>query len=269
MCGRYAASASQAQLVEVFEVDEVVELPGQEPLAPRYNIAPTDPVPAVMERTDKATGQVARKLARPRWGLVPSWSKDPAGAARMINARSETVAEKPAFRKAFATRRCLLPADGYYEWYTLQQPAPASGGRAPKPVKQPFWIHPLPRPDEPELMVMAGLYEFWRNPALAPEDPDAWLTTCTVITTQATDELGHIHDRMPMQVRRRDWDHWLDPGLTDPLAAHDLLHVPGPQEMTAWAVSRLVSNVRNDGPELVQPVPTDPTQGEPEQETLL
>ena len=267
MCGRYAASADEAQLVEVFAVDEVVQMPGLEPLAPRFNIAPTDPVPAVMERTEKESGQVARKLARPRWGLVPSWSKDRSGAARMINARSETVADKPAFRKAFAARRCLLPADGYYEWYPLQQPAPP-GGRAPRPVKQPFWIHPLPRPDEPDLMVMAGLYEFWRDDALPPEHPDAWLTTCTVITTQATDELGHIHDRMPMQVKRSDWDHWLDPGLTDPLAAHDLLHTPGPQEMTAWAVSRLVSNVRNDGPELLAPLPVE-DQPDEVQEALL
>lgn len=244
MCGRYAASASQDLLVETFEVDEVVELESLPPLAPRYNIAPTDPVPAVVERADKATGRIRRKLVRPRWGLVPGWSKDASGAARMINARSETVAEKPSFRKAFVSRRCLIPADGYYEWYAIP-----TGG------KQPYWIHPNRREGEPELMVMAGLYEFWRNQALAPEHPDAWLTTCTIITTSATDELGHIHDRMPMQVRRADWDHWLDPGLTDPLAVHDLLHAPGPDEMTAWPVSTLVGNVRNDGPELIQPLP--------------
>lgn len=261
MCGRYAASASQDLLVETFEVDEVVELETLPPLAPRYNIAPTDPVPAVMERRDKNRGEVRRKLARPRWGLVPSWAKDRSRAAGLINARSETVAEKPSFRKAFATRRCLVPADGYYEWYT----GPATGkGR---PVKQPFWIHPLPRMGEPDLMVMAGLYEFWRDPTLPQDHPEAWLTTCTVITTQATDALGHIHDRMPMQVRRADWDHWLDPALTDPLAAHDLLHAPAPEEMTAWAVSRLVGNVRNDGPELIVPLPS--VEDIPTQEELL
>lgn len=263
MCGRYASTASQAQLVEVFEVDQVVELPGTGPLTPRYNIAPTDPVPAVVERRYEATGEVVRKLTRPRWGLVPSWSQDPGGAARMINARSETVAEKPAFRKAFTHRRCLLPADGYYEWYTLAEQPAAAAGRSSKPVKQPFFIHPLSRPGEPELMVMAGLYEFWRNDALPADHPDAWLSSCTIITTSATDELGKIHDRMPMQVRREDWDHWLDPGLVDPLAVHDLLYRPGPDEMTAWAVSRAVGNVRNDGPELVEPLP------EAEQETLL
>ncbi|MEL4506174.1 SOS response-associated peptidase [Luteococcus sp. H138] len=236
MCGRYAASASQDLLVETFEVDEVVELESLPPLAPRYNIAPTDPVPAVMDRRNQETGEVVRKLARPRWGLVPSWAKDRSRAASLINARSETVAEKPSFRKAFANRRCLLPADGYYEWY--------GQGKG----KQPYWIHPTDRSREPALMVMAGLYEFWRS-------PDGWLTTCTIITTTASDALGHIHDRMPMQVRPADWDHWLDPGLTDPLAVHDLLHAPGPDEMTAWPVSTLVGNVRNDGPELIQPLP--------------
>ncbi|MEL4357860.1 MULTISPECIES: SOS response-associated peptidase [unclassified Luteococcus] len=236
MCGRYAASASQDLLVETFEVEEVVQLESLPPLAPRYNIAPTDPVPAVMDRADKESGQVTRKLARPRWGLVPSWAKDRTRAASLINARSETVATKPSFRKAFASRRCLLPADGYYEWY--------GQGKG----KQPWWIHPADRPGEPELMVMAGLYEFWKG-------PEGWLTTCTVITTRASDALGQIHDRMPMQVRRADRDHWLDPGLTDPLAAHDLLHAPGPDEMTAWPVSTAVGNVRNDGPELIQPLP--------------
>ncbi len=262
MCGRYAASASQALLVETFEVDHLVAHPGLPPLAPRFNIAPTDPVPVVMDRRDKESTEVVRMLARPRWGLVPSWSKDAAGAARMINARSETVADKPAFRKAFTSRRCLVPADGYYEWYSVQQPALPSG-RAPKPLKQPFWIHPNHRDGEPDLMVMAGLYEFWRNRSLPEDAEGAWLTTCTIITTTATDELGHIHDRMPMQVRRADWDFWLDPALSDPLAVHDLLHAPGPDEMTAWAVSKAVGNIRNDSPELTEPIAAA------EQEALL
>ncbi|WP_420175359.1 SOS response-associated peptidase [Luteococcus sp. OSA5] len=262
MCGRYAAAASQAMLVETFEVDEVVELETLPPLAPRYNIAPTDPVPAIVERARRDCDEVTRKLVRPRWGLVPSWAKDRSRASSLINARSETVATKPSFRKAFATRRCLLPADGYYEWYTQ----PKLQGAGGKPIKQPFWIHPLPRAGEPPLMVMAGIYEFWRDPDLPADHPEAWLTTCAVITTRASDQLGHIHDRMPMQVRRADWEHWLDPGLTDPLAAHDLLHSPAPEEMTAWAVSTAVGNVRNDGPELLEPLPDEPSPG---QESLL
>ncbi|MGO4955802.1 SOS response-associated peptidase [Luteococcus sp. Sow4_B9] len=250
MCGRYAASASQDLLVETFEVDEVVELESLPPLAPRYNIAPTDPVPAIVERHDRVTGGVRRKLVRPRWGLVPSWAKDRSRAASLINARSETVDSKPSFRKAFTHRRCLLPADGYYEWYT--RPADSGTGR---PTKQPYWIHPVAGHDDVPLMVMAGLYEFWRDPALPAEHPDAWLTTCTVITTQASDALGRIHDRMPMQVRRRDWQDWLDPDLNDPLAVHDLLHAPAPDEMTAHPVSPLVGQVRNDSPNLVEPLP--------------
>lgn len=262
MCGRYAASASQDLLVETFEIDEVTELEQLPPLAPRFNIAPTDPVPVVVDRLDRELGKVTRRLVRARWGLVPSWSKDPSGAARMINARSETVDVKPAYRKAFSSRRCLVPADGYYEWYTQTLP-PLPNGRPQKPVKQPFWIHPRQRDGEPDLMVMAGLYEFWHRPELPREHPDGWLMTCTIITTSATDELGHIHDRMPMQVRRADWDHWLDPALTDPQAVRDLLHTPGPDEMEAWAVSKAVGNIRNDSPELVQPI------DEAEQDTLL
>jgi len=169
MCGRYAVSADVDELTEIFEIDEVAgPLPG-----PDYNVAPTDPVPAIMER-DRADGR-RRVLAEVRWGLVPSWSKDATGAARLINARVETLAEKPAFRRAFAARRCLLPADGYYEWYQLPD----------SKTKQPYFI----RPAEGGLLVMAGLYEFWKAP------DGTWLATTTVITTAAADEVGHIHDR--------------------------------------------------------------------------
>lgn len=256
MCGRYAASASADELVEAFAVDQVVEHPGLPPLAPRYNIAPTEPVPVVMERVDRETGEVVRRLARPRWGLVPSWAKDPSVGARMINARSETVAEKPAYRKAFAARRCVVPADGYYEWYTLAQP-PLPGARAARATKQPYFIHPTDVDGHRPMLVMAGLYEFWRDRTLPDDHPAAWLATCTIITTTASDDLGRIHDRMPMQVLPADWDDWLDPSLTDPLAAHDLLHAPGPDEMTAWPVDRAVGNIRNDGPHLVEPVELD------------
>lgn len=252
MCGRYAASASPEEMVEVFDVQQVVEDPTLPPLRPRYNIAPTDPVAAVMDRRSKQTGEVLRTLARPRWGLVPSWAKDRSAAARLINARVETVAEKPSFRKAFTSRRCLLPADGYYEWQRLTAP---DGGR---PGKQAWWIQPVERPEQPPLMVMAGLYEFWRDRSLPDDHPEAWLTTCTIITTQVNDEMGRIHDRMPVQVLRRDWADWLDPGLVNPLAAHDLLHLPQPGEMTSWPVSSAVGNVRNDSPALREPVALQP-----------
>ncbi len=217
MCGRYASSADTEWLEEVFEIDEMADsLPG-----PRYNIAPTDPVVAVLER------------------VPPSWSRDPKGAARMINARFETLDSKPAFRRALAVRRCLLPADGFYEWYAPEGAADLPAKR--RAPKQPFFIHPA----DGSPMAMAGLYEFWKSPE------GEWLSTCTIITTSATDAVGRIHDRMPMTVRPDRWDAWLDPGLTE--GALDLLDVPG-AELEAYAVSRLVSTVGNDGPELIEPV---------------
>ena len=140
-----------------------------------------------------------RALVTGRWGLVPSWAKDPSIGSRMINARAETVAEKPAFRRAFAKRRCLIPADGYYEWYTPTDPT-APVGRSGKPVKQPFFIHPA----DGSSLAMAGLYEWWRDPSRDEGDPEAWRLTCTVITTDAADEIGRIHDRMPMTIARGD-----------------------------------------------------------------
>lgn len=250
MCGRYAASASADLLVETFEVDTVAPVAQLDWMAPRFNVAPTDAVPAVLERVDKESGNVVRRLTPLRWGLVPSWSKSLDGAARMINARAETVGEKPAFRKAFASRRCLLPADGYYEWHTLADQTGARG----RPLKQPFYIHPVARPGEPSLMVMAGIYEFWRDPGRPADADDAWVVSCSILTTTATDALGHIHDRMPVQVRRDDWDAWLDPSLTSADAARALMHLPGPDEMIAHAVSTLVNKVGNDGPSLIVPL---------------
>lgn len=278
MCGRYAASASPELLTEVFEIDEIPAVADPGALRPRWNIAPTQNVAAVVQRADRdpsAPGDSStRKLVTPRWGFVPGWSRDPASGPRMINARAETVAEKPAFRKAFATRRCLLPADGYYEWHALTEPDGTPVRRNGRPVKQPFYIHPVhgvgvpdgaPGQDAlPGLMAMAGIYEFWRNRELPPDHPDAWLTTCAVITTRATDALGLIHDRMPVQVRRDDWDAWLDPHLVDPEAALGLMHVPGPDEMAAHAVSTAVNQVRHDGPELTEPLPVDMSGSEDE-----
>ena len=226
MCGRFAASEPIDRLVDLFDVDQVPEaLPG-----PRWNIAPTDPAGTVLTRA--RDGQLRRLLVPARWGLVPSWSKDPAGAAKLINARAETVATKPAFRRAFASRRCLLPADGYYEWYL------ATG---PKPAKQPYFIHPA----DGGVMAMAGLYEFWKAPDAS------WLTSVTIITTAARDAVGRLHDRMPMVVDPGDWAAWLDPGLgSDPQA---LLSVPAAR-MEVHPVSAAVNKVGNDGPALVEPL---------------
>ena len=233
MCGRYASSRDARDLVDAFEVEE----PPEQVLPPSWNVAPTDPVYAVLARHG------VRSLRVLRWGLVPSWAKDARGAARLINARAETVAEKPAFRKAYARRRCLVPADGYYEWQ-------ADGTR-----KQPWYL--TSRDGEP--LAMAGLYEVWSPPeseerpatgqVAAPPD---LLWTCTVITTDAADDHGEIHDRTPLLVPRERWSTWLDPEVEDP--GRDLLVPATSGRLDAWPVGSEVGNVRNDGPQLVAPV---------------
>jgi putative SOS response-associated peptidase YedK len=183
-----------------------------------------------------------------RWGLVPSWAKDPTIGNRMINARMETVADKPAYKRAFASRRCLLPADGYYEWYPTQVK-----GRSGRPLKQPFYIHP----QDGGVLAMAGLYEIWRDPDRSEDDPDRFRWTCTVLTTEAEDAVGHIHDRMPLMVESDRWSEWLDPAVS---ARDDLLSllVPAaPGRLEAFPVSTDVNNVRNNGPELIAPIPAE------------
>jgi putative SOS response-associated peptidase YedK len=263
MCGRYASSASPQDLMEEFEVDDLFDgLPG-----PDYNVAPTVAVPAIFERRVKDTGEIRRRLAPLVWGLVPSWAKDASIGSRMINARLETVAEKPAFRRAFSARRCLLPADGFYEWYAAEAPGGSSVGRGKgKPRKQPFFIH---RTDG-GLLVMAGIYEIWRDPHKDASDDSAWLRTCSVITTQATDAAGHIHDRMPMVVTRDAIDAWLDPTITDTKHALELLAVTESAALEAYAVSRDVNSVENNDPSLIKPIAAEPeTEPAPDQETLI
>jgi putative SOS response-associated peptidase YedK len=244
LCGRYASARSRIELLEEFVVqrDRV-----DEPLRPDYNVAPTKPVYAVMTRErkqeDPAAGQPespARELRVVRWGLVPYWAKDISIGSRMINARAETVSEKPAFRNAFARRRCLLPADGYYEW---QQPP--AGAKGPK---QPYFIC---RPDHGQL-AFAGLYELWRDKELPKDDPAAWLWTAAIITTTAPDELGEIHDRMPMVIDRSSWTDWLDPVNTDAGDMRALLAPAAARGLTSYPVSLAVNSVRNNGPELME-----------------
>ena len=236
MCGRYASSRGAVELVDHFRVDE----PPEEVLPASYNVAPTDPVHVVTEREPGR-----RTLAVARWGLVPSWARDTKGAARLINARRETLAGKPAFRSAYRRRRCLVPADGYYEWQPVD-------GR-----KQPWFLSS--RDGAP--LAMAGLYELWRAP------DETWLRTCTIITTDAADEMGHIHDRTPLLVAPPDWGRWLDPTVEEP--GDDLL-VPGtPGLLDAWPVSPAVGKVSNNGPELVQPLPEAVTADEADPPVLF
>jgi putative SOS response-associated peptidase YedK len=244
MCGRYASSRSPEDLVEEFEV---VADRTPAPLAADYNVAPTKEVYAVVERPPSRDSPEPpeRQLRVLTWGLVPSWAKDPSIGNRMINARMETVAEKPAYKRAFAARRCLLPADGYFEWYPTSRTT-----KAGKPVKQPFFI----RPADGGVLAMAGLYEIWRDPSRAEDDPERFRWTCTVITTDAEDSLGRIHDRMPLMVERDRWSQWLDPRVGGELS---LLVPAAPGRLEAYPVSTAVGNVRNNGPELVEPLPLD------------
>jgi putative SOS response-associated peptidase YedK len=194
-----------------------------------------------------------------RWGLVPFWAKDPSIGSRLINARAETVDSKPAFRRAFARRRCLLPADGYYEWQAMSGTAdrPGSG-------KQPYFIS---RADGGPL-AFAGLYELWRDPELPDDHERAWLWTTTIITTSAPDELGRIHDRMPMVITPDRWEDWLDPGDADPVHLRELLAPAVADGLVSYPVSRAVNSVRNNGPELIERAePTETRGGSPDSST--
>jgi putative SOS response-associated peptidase YedK len=259
VCGRYASSRKPEDLVEEFDVDRVVV---GTPLEADYNVAPTKPVYAVLDRVPRGEPDASpvRRLTTVSWGLVPSWAKDPSIGSRLINARVETLAEKPAFRRAFAKRRCLLPADGYYEWYPTEQI-----GRGGKPVKQPFYLTPV----DGSVLAMAGLYEIWRNRAVDEDHPDAFLWSATVITTTAEDELGHIHDRMPMFVEPAGYSTWLDATMTEPQDLRDVLVPAAPGRLRAFPVSKAVNNVRNNGPELVEPLPVEGATAGNEPEALF
>jgi putative SOS response-associated peptidase YedK len=254
MCGRYASSRRPDDLAEEFEIDrQTLAETVVQPLEPDFNVAPTKPVYAVVtrpsgndrdDRDDRGAreGDTQRQLRVLRWGLVPFWAKDPAIGSRLINARMETVAEKPAFRQAFTRRRCLLPADGYFEWYPTDQKT-----KAGKPLKQPFFIRP--KDDRP--LAMAGLYEIWRDPTRDEDDPERFRWTCTVLTTTAEDAVGHIHDRMPLLVEPERYAAWLDPGLSDVDELKKLLVPAAPGRLEAYPVSTQVNNVRNNCPELL------------------
>lgn len=226
MCGRFVATLSPTQLAPYLGVDEI----RTEALDASWNVAPTDPVYAVAENRENQ-----RLLGTYRWGLVPSWAKDVKIGARMINARAETLTSK--FGRAFERRRCLLPADGFYEWEKRE-----GGG------KQAWFIH---RTDEAPL-VFGGLWELWRDPE-GPEDADP-LRTCTIITTAANDLLRPIHDRMPVVISPSDWDRWLDRDLTDPAAVQDLLAPADPRQFERYEVSPRVNSVRNNAGDLVAPI---------------
>ena len=248
MCGRYAATASPEDLVEELEVEDD-ESGGR--LERDWNLAPTHPAAVVLERPRRSDrdGPAVRQLRVLTWGLVPSWAKDPSIGNRMINARSETLFDAAAYRKAAVARRCLVPADGWYEW----QASPTATDAKGKPRKQPFFVHLA----DGERLAFAGLYEFWRDRARPDDDPEAWRTTFTIITTEAEAGLDRIHDRMPLVLPRESWAAWLDPSVSSPDDVRELLAPQLPGRFAAYPVSRRVGDVRNTGPELLEPAGPD------------
>jgi putative SOS response-associated peptidase YedK len=222
MCGRYADFLANQDLADAFSLAATAH--DTRLLPPSYNVAPMQQVRVIRAAEDAVILDVAK------WGLVPSWAKDPSIGSRMINARLETVAEKPSFRTAFARRRCIVPASGYFEWQ-----ADASG-------KRPFYIHPA----DGSPLAFAGLVEAWR-----PGSYDDWLITCAIVTTTARGDLQQLHDRQPVMMRDDAWRIWLDPASPkDGLL--DAAHADAPQ--LAWhEVGQAVGHVRNNSPELVEP----------------
>ena len=242
MCGRYTSTSTVADLAAVFEVDEV----RAEAMPPRYNVAPTLPVYAVaMSRGDEEKGP-HRALGTFRWGLIPSWAKDPAIGNRMINARAEGIASKPAYRAAVARRRCLIPADAFYEWQRRQGSDGRPAGKLPWAVRR----------CDGQPMALAGLWEVWRD----KDDPDAEpVRSCAIVTTAANELMAPIHDRMPVILERADWAAWLDPST--PAEAVEALMAPArPGVLEAFPVSTRVNKVTNDGPDLLERLPGPPEQ---------
>ncbi|HTK60890.1 MAG TPA: SOS response-associated peptidase [Pseudonocardia sp.] len=249
MCGRYASTKTSAEIAEEFAA---VDTTGSEAPEADYNVAPTKPVLAVVQRHPRDDdgkpdpSRTERSVRVLRWGLVPSWAKDPSVGSRLINARAETAAEKPAFRKALASRRCLIPALGWYEW---KRDGAGPGAKAGS--KQPFFVTGT----DGASLAMAGVWEFWRAPPAAEDGGKGEaLVTCSVLTTDAVGPLAEIHHRMPLLLAPERWNEWLDPDAAAPAA----LLEPPPEDLVARLelrpVSSLVNNVRNQGPELVAAV---------------
>ncbi len=221
MCGRFAQRTSPKTLAKQFGVNEVPQIEA------RYNIAPTQNILAVQETLD------GREMKWLKWGLVPSWAKDASMGARLINARSETVTEKPSFREAFKRRRCLIPANGFYEWQRTD-------GK-----KQPYFF----QLKEGQPFGFAGLWDKWKS-----EDGSV-LETCTILTTVANEVLAPVHDRMPVILHHDDYELWLNEDERKRELLKDLLLPYPADEMTSYPVSTLVNNIRRQGADLIEQLP--------------
>jgi putative SOS response-associated peptidase YedK len=248
MCGRFAVTTDPALLAQKIQaIDETTAaLKGKDAAGPNYNVAPTTTISTVVKRHTEPDDESTRRLRSMRWGLVPPWAKETEDGSPdtkgplLINARAEKVTSSPAFRNSAKNKRCLVPMDGWYEW----RANPDVGGK--KAPKTPFFMHR----DDGELLCMAGLWSTWRPKDASKDDPP--LLSCTIITTDAAGPLAEIHDRMPLTISKSDWDRWLDP---DAPIDEGLLRGHGDLERIAIReVSRLVNSVRNNGPELLEPV---------------
>ena len=279
MCGRYGfTSAREQSTIDLIGTARAtVSDAAADLLVPRFNIAPSQPVLAV--RTRVRDGAPDRRLDVLQWGLIPAWARDPKIGQSLANARAETITAKPSFRGAWkAARRCLIPADVFFEWRDVDAPAddprngdapgtpptrPVGGGpgarrvaRAPKPARQPYAIRL--RDDAP--FCFGGLWEVWRDPGTERDDPGGWVPTCTIITTSPNPLMRRLHDRMPVIVPRAAYDRWLDPET--PLDAAAALLAPyapdDPAAMHAYEVTRAVNDPRNDDPHVLDPLDPGP-----------
>jgi putative SOS response-associated peptidase YedK len=218
MCGRYRLSRRKQIIEEYFET-----APWDDDWNPRYNIAPTQPVPVIRQHPKEPV----RQISSMRWGLIPHWAKDASGAARMINARSETAHTLPAFRDSMKLRRCLVPADGFYEWQRRGS------------AKQPFCFEV----EDGELFAFAGLWERWRDPS------GQWVTSCSILTTTPNAVTSAVHDRMPVILHPDSYDLWLDPGMTDVQVVSELLKTYDAKSMRSYPISTRINHVANDDEE--------------------
>ena len=227
MCGRMTQATDPAEVARIFDAESRID-EASDDAAPRYNVAPTQPLTVVLQRSDEG-----RVVEQHRWGLIPSFSKSAKGGAKIINARAETIATSPAFRTSFVKRRCIVPSDGFYEWRRTGGP------------KQPFFLH------QPAgaVLAMAGLWAVWKDP-----ETGLWVPSAAVVTTSANRLVSSIHDRMPVLLPREAWDDWLDTEVDDRDYLQSLLE-PAPDDvLEMYPISTKVNNVRNEGPDLLDPI---------------
>ena len=221
MCGRYSQRQSAEIIAQAFQVDNVP------PLKPRYNIAPTQSVPTILQLSTSTN----RQLKMLHWGLIPSWAKDSKMGSKLINARAETVAEKPSFRSAFRQRRCLVLADGFYEWQQQEDKQ-----------KQPFYF----RMSDEHPFAFAGLWEHWED-----KDTGKTIESCTLLTTDPNELMQSVHNRMPVILEPKNYDIWLDPEVKNPELLQPFLHPYPAEEMTSFPVSKAVNKPSNDTAECI------------------